>query len=146
METRVSPSMHAVFANCKNSAKPGLADDFKPDVVLVYESGQGSEPDVLNPVAVNKDPVASVVLSGDHKQLYPVAINKDNNEFAQQMALSLFRRLAETPNPFPLFLLDVQYRVHPRLSEWSDRMICRSLLQDDPSTQGSPQSSISYLL
>lgn len=45
-----------------------------------------------------------------HRLVSPLALSASSN----QMALSIFKRLAES-GKYPVYLLDIHYRMHPRI-------------------------------
>ncbi|KKA29397.1 hypothetical protein TD95_003859 [Thielaviopsis punctulata] len=91
--------------------------------VLIDESTQSAEPECLIPIVHG---ATQVVLVGDHKQLGPVIMNKK----AAQAGLnqSLFERLVHLGlNPIRL---NIQYRMHPCLSDFPSNMFYDGDLQN----------------
>lgn len=91
--------------------------------VLVDESTQASEPECLIPIVKG---AKQVILVGDHQQLGPVILNKRASDAGLRQ--SLFERLillGHTP-----IRLEVQYRMHPCLSEFPSNMFYDGSLQN----------------
>lgn len=64
---------------------------------------------------------------GDHKQLAPIITSEEAGR--QGLSMSLFERLIET-SKVPSVMLDVQYRMHPDLSEIPNSIFYNSQLVD----------------
>lgn len=91
--------------------------------VLIDESTQATEPEVLIPIVKG---AKQVILVGDHQQLGPVNLDKKAGEAGLNQ--SLFERLI-CLGTVPI-RLEVQYRMHPLLSEFSSNMFYEGLLQN----------------
>ncbi|KXS20998.1 P-loop containing nucleoside triphosphate hydrolase protein [Gonapodya prolifera JEL478] len=98
-----------------------------PRCVLIDEATQASEPECLIPLVLG---AKQVVLVGDHQQLGPVIMNKK----AAQAGLnqSLFERMVLL-NMRPI-RLQIQYRMHPCLSEFPSNMFYEGSLQNGITT------------
>ncbi|KAL0233554.1 hypothetical protein PCE1_002069 [Barthelona sp. PCE] len=96
---------------------------FRFKTVLIDESTQATEPEVLIPITKGAQ---QVILIGDHCQLGPVVMDKSASKagFVQ----SLFERLVLL-SYWP-YRLEVQYRMHPRLSEFPSRVFYEGTLQN----------------
>lgn len=79
--------------------------------VLIDEAVQCTEPLSLIPLMYNSE---KLILIGDHKQLGPIILDKAVEKAGYK--LSLFERMIKLG--YVPFLLNVQYRMHPMLSEW----------------------------
>ncbi|PHH54451.1 Regulator of nonsense transcripts 1 -like protein [Ceratocystis fimbriata CBS 114723] len=91
--------------------------------VLIDESTQSAEPECLIPIVHG---ATQVVLVGDHKQLGPVIMNKKAARAGLNQ--SLFERLVHLGmNPIRL---NVQYRMHPCLSDFPSNMFYDGDLQN----------------
>ena len=66
-------SPRVVIATCQLCAK--LTDSNRPDLIVIDEAGQATEPQSLVPLA--RFPKARVVLAGDHKQLSPLLLDRE---------------------------------------------------------------------
>jgi regulator of nonsense transcripts 1 len=95
--------------------------------VLVDESTQALEPECLVPLVIG---CQQLVLVGDHQQLGPVVMCKkaDRAGFSQ----SLFERLLRGPAGVRVVphMLQVQYRMHPILSEFPSSQFYDGHLQN----------------
>jgi len=91
--------------------------------VLIDESTQATEPEVM--VAVVKG-VRQLVLVGDHCQLGPVVMCKKAG--SSGLSQSLFERLVLLGNR--LLRLEVQYRMHPALSDFPSNVFYYGSLQN----------------
>ena len=91
--------------------------------MLIDEATQAVEPECLIPIVRG---CRQLVLVGDHKQLGPVVLNRKVADAG--MNLSLFERLVilgVKPRR-----LEVQYRMHPALSEFPSNMFYDGMLQN----------------
>ncbi|KAH3673246.1 hypothetical protein WICPIJ_009865 [Wickerhamomyces pijperi] len=91
--------------------------------VLIDESTQSSEPEVLIPIVHG---ARQVILVGDHQQLGPVILDKKAGDAGLKQ--SLFERLVVLGH-IPI-RLEVQYRMNPCLSEFSSNMFYEGSLQN----------------
>jgi regulator of nonsense transcripts 1 len=91
--------------------------------VLVDECTQATEPESLIPLVHG---AKQVVLVGDHCQMRPVIMCRRADSAG--LARSLFERLVQLGES-PI-RLDVQYRMHPRLSEFSSNAFYEGSLQN----------------
>ncbi|TCD69007.1 hypothetical protein EIP91_009229 [Steccherinum ochraceum] len=78
----------------------------------MYAASMSTEPATLIPLMKGSQHVA---LIGDHKQLPPVITSPEAQ--AKGLGVSLFERLAEE-GCVPSIMLDIQYRMHPRISHF----------------------------
>lgn len=95
--------------------------DFKS--VLIDEATQATEPEILIPITHG---VKQVILVGDHQQLGPVIVNKKAANAG--LSQSLFEKLVLTG--LRPIRLQVQYRMHPCLSEFPSNMFYEGSLQN----------------
>lgn len=104
------------------------------DVIVVDEAAQCCEPDILIPVSVGRrSSTASsgfghMVLVGDPRQL-PATVLSNSPEVSKCLGRSLFERLAEH-SPEDVHLLNVQYRMHPRISAFPSQQFYAGRLVD----------------
>ncbi|KAI1327332.1 P-loop containing nucleoside triphosphate hydrolase protein [Xylariaceae sp. FL0255] len=91
--------------------------------VLIDESTQSAEPECMIPLVLG---CKQVVLVGDHKQLGPVIMNKKAAKAGLNQ--SLFERLVRLG--FTPIRLNIQYRMHPCLSEFPSNMFYDGSLQN----------------
>jgi regulator of nonsense transcripts 1 len=97
--------------------------DFRFRQLLIDESTQAMESECLIPIVMG---AKQLVLVGDHCQLGPVVMCKKAAKSG--LTQSLFERLVllgQRP-----VRLQVQYRMHPSLSEWPSNMFYEGSLQN----------------
>jgi hypothetical protein len=99
-----------VVCTCSNSAHE-LRQGFLPLFNIVDEAAFGNEADVMTPL---QGPARMILLAGDHEQLQPIVTSKKDNEYANQIALSLFERMVASPIPF--VCLKVNFRMPPQIA------------------------------
>jgi regulator of nonsense transcripts 1 len=95
--------------------------------VLIDEATQAAEPECLIPLVLG---VKQAILVGDHQQLGPVIMNKKAGSAG--LSQSLFERLVIL-GVRPI-RLQVQYRMHPCLSEFPSNMFYEGSLQNGVTT------------
>ncbi|KII63208.1 Regulator of nonsense transcripts 1 [Thelohanellus kitauei] len=111
-----------VCATCSGAGDPrvfGLTFDY----VLIDESTQSTETECLIPISLCH---GQLIMVGDHRQLAPVVLNKSAIE--RGLSLSMFERLIRT-GVVP-FRLNVQFRMHPALSEFSSLAFYEGTIQN----------------
>nr|XP_016477754.1 PREDICTED: regulator of nonsense transcripts 1 homolog isoform X2 [Nicotiana tabacum] len=121
-EREIAQSADVICCTCVGAGDPRLAN-FRFRQVLIDESTQATEPECLIPLVLG---AKQAVLVGDHCQLGPVIMCKKAARAG--LAQSLFERL--------VFLgvkpirLQVQYRMHPALSEFPSNSFYEGTLQN----------------
>ena len=126
-EREILNNADVICCTCVGAGDPRLAK-MKFRNVLIDESTQSAEPECMIPLVLG---CKQVVLVGDHKQLGPVIMNKKAAKAGLNQ--SLFERLVKlglSPNR-----LTMQYRMHPRLSEFPSNMFYEGSLQDGVTEQ-----------
>lgn len=121
-ENNIIANADVICCTCVG-AKDKRLDKLNFRSVLIDESTQASEPECLIPIVKG---CKQVILVGDHQQLGPVILNKKASEAGLRQ--SLFERmivLGHTP-----IRLEVQYRMHPCLSEFPSNMFYDGSLQN----------------
>ena len=116
-----------ICCTCVGAGDPRL-QKMKFRTVLIDESTQAAEPECMIPLVLG---CKQVVLVGDHQQLGPVIMNKKAARAGLHQ--SLFERLVILGCP-PI-RLNVQYRMHPCLSEFPSNMFYEGSLQNGVTTQ-----------
>ncbi|PSS22633.1 hypothetical protein PHLCEN_2v3060 [Hermanssonia centrifuga] len=112
-----------VCTTCITSASSSLnVIDFP--LVFIDEASMSTEPASLIPLMKGSEHVA---LIGDHKQLPPVITSPEAQ--AKGFGISLFERLSEE-NFLPSIMLDVQYRMHPTISQFPSQEFYNYSLRD----------------
>ncbi|KAI4311607.1 hypothetical protein MLD38_036490 [Melastoma candidum] len=121
-EREIAQSADVICCTCVGAGDPRLAN-FRFRQVLIDESTQATEPECLIPLVLG---AKQIVLVGDHCQLGPVIMCKKAARAG--LAQSLFERLVllgEKP-----IRLQVQYRMHPSLSEFPSNSFYEGTLQN----------------
>ncbi|WCJ20723.1 hypothetical protein M5689_002938 [Euphorbia peplus] len=121
-EKEISQSADVICCTCVGAGDPRLAN-FRFRQVLIDESTQATEPECLIPLVLG---AKQVVLVGDHCQLGPVIMCKKAARAG--LAQSLFERLVLL-GVKPI-RLQVQYRMHPSLSEFPSNSFYEGTLQN----------------
>jgi regulator of nonsense transcripts 1 len=122
VEQRLLSAADVVCCTCSVAGDKRL-ERYRFKYVLVDESTQAAEPECLIPLVHG---AKQVVLVGDHCQMRPVIMCRRAD--GAGLARSLFERLVQLgENPIRL---DVQYRMHPCLSEFSSNAFYEGSLQN----------------
>lgn len=121
-EKKILNDCDIVCCTCVGAGDPRL-DKLKFRTVLIDESTQAAEPQTLIPIVKS---CKQVILVGDHQQLGAVILNKKAS--AAGLKQSLFERLIVLGHS-PI-RLEVQYRMHPALSEFPSNMFYDGSLQN----------------
>lgn len=101
-------------------------------MLLVDEAAQALEPDFA--IAATMEGLKVVVLTGDDKQLPPtvLSLNTGQNEYAPQLATSIYERLKT--RRYPLRMLLTNYRMHPEISRHPNEETYNGRMIDGPNT------------
>ncbi|KAK4728378.1 hypothetical protein R3W88_021366 [Solanum pinnatisectum] len=121
-EREIAQSADVICCTCVGAGDPRLAN-FRFRQVLIDESTQAGEPECLIPLVLG---AKQIVLVGDHCQLGPVIMCKKAARAG--LAQSLFERLVLL-GVKPI-RLQVQYRMHPALSEFPSNSFYEGTLQN----------------
>lgn len=105
--------------------------------VLIDEATQASEPECMIPLVLG---CKQAVLVGDHQQLGPVIMNKKAARAG--LCQSLFERLVILG--IRPIRLQVQYRMHPCLSEFPSNMFYEGTLQNGITTQERIRKNVDF--
>ena len=126
-EREILHNADVICCTCVGAGDPRLSK-LKFRTVLIDESTQAAEPECMIPLVLG---CKQVVLVGDHQQLGPVIMNKKAARAGLHQ--SLFERLVILGcQPIRL---NVQYRMHPCLSEFPSNMFYEGSLQNGVTTQ-----------
>ncbi|KAI5072739.1 hypothetical protein GOP47_0013117 [Adiantum capillus-veneris] len=101
-------------------------DDGLFDAVVIDEAAQALEPATLIPLQLLKTSHAKCIMVGDPKQLPATVISQMASRYSFEC--SLFERLQKGGHP--VSLLNVQYRMHPDISEFPSAFFYESQLED----------------
>jgi superfamily I DNA and/or RNA helicase len=119
---------NVLFSTVNSGGKKVIRDANGFDVVFIDEATQLVEAETAILYASH---VKKLVLAGDHKQLPATVISRKSS--AMGYATSLFERLIE--RSYPSHLLNVQYRMHPSISEWPSRAFYKSAIINGDNVQ-----------
>lgn len=126
-EREILNNADVICCTCVGAGDPRLAK-MKFRTVLIDESTQSAEPECMIPLVLG---CKQVVLVGDHQQLGPVIMNKKAAKAGLNQ--SLFERLVILG--LAPIRLNVQYRMHPCLSEFPSNMFYEGSLQNGVTMQ-----------
>lgn len=121
-EIEILQAADVICTTCVGAGDRRLAD-FRFRQVLIDEATQAMEAECLIPIVMG---CKQLVMVGDHCQLGPVVMNKVAAKAG--LTVSLFERLVLL-NIRPI-RLEVQYRMHPSLSEFPSNMFYEGALQN----------------
>eukprot|EP01042_Synura_sphagnicola_P001073 gene1073-1209_t len=121
-EKEILQAADVICTTCVGAGDPRLGN-FRFRQALIDESTQAMEPECLIPIVLG---VKQLVLVGDHCQLGPVVMCKKAAKAG--LTQSLFERLVLLGTR-PI-RLQVQYRMHPALSEFPSNMFYEGTLQN----------------
>ncbi|XP_073680895.1 probable helicase senataxin isoform X1 [Garra rufa] len=102
--------------------------------VIIDEASQAKETETLIPMLYR---CPAVILVGDPNQLPPTVVSQKAKEFGydQSLMARLCKSLCQSnPQQYPIFLLSVQYRMHPDICMFPSKYIYNSALTDDCET------------
>ena len=122
LEREILENADVICTTAVGAGDPRLAN-FRFRMVLIDESTQATEPECLIPIVMG---AKQVVMVGDHKQLGPVVTCKQ--AYAAGLAQSLFERLIALG--IQPIRLQIQYRMHPCLSEFPSNTFYDGTLQN----------------
>ncbi|RUS31224.1 hypothetical protein BC938DRAFT_478225 [Jimgerdemannia flammicorona] len=126
-EREILTNADVICCTCVGAGDPRLSK-FKFRTVLIDEATQSTEPECMIPLVLG---CKQAVLVGDHQQLGPVIMNKKAARAG--LCQSLFERLVILG--IRPIRLQVQYRMHPCLSEFPSNMFYEGTLQNGVTTQ-----------
>ncbi|KAJ8755110.1 hypothetical protein K2173_018908 [Erythroxylum novogranatense] len=135
-EREISQSADVICCTCVGAGDPRLAN-FRFRQVLIDESTQATEPECLIPLVLG---AKQAILVGDHCQLGPVIMCKKAARAG--LAQSLFERLVLL-GVKPI-RLQVQYRMHPALSEFPSNSFYEGTLQNGVTVNERQLSGIDF--
>ncbi|GLU05472.1 hypothetical protein SLE2022_225730 [Rubroshorea leprosula] len=135
-EREILQSADVICCTCGGAGDPRLTN-FRFRQVLIDESTQATEPECLIPLVLG---AKQVVLVGDHCQLGPVIMCKKAARAG--LAQSLFERLVILG--LKPIRLQVQYRMHPCLSEFPSNSFYEGTLQNGVTVNERQSSGIDF--
>jgi len=135
-EREILSNADVICCTCVGAGDPRLSK-FKFRTVLIDESTQSAEPECMIPLVLG---CKHLVLVGDHRQLGPVIMNKKAARAGLHQ--SMFERLVAlgcAPNR-----LNIQYRMHPCLSEFPSSMFYEGSLQNGVTIQDRLRKNVDF--
>ncbi|KAI7796065.1 putative helicase senataxin [Triplophysa rosa] len=102
--------------------------------VIIDEASQAKETETLIPMLYR---CPAVILVGDPNQLPPTVVSLKAKElgYDQSLMARLYKSLHQSnPQPSPVFLLSMQYRMHPDICEFPSKYIYNNTLKNDCET------------
>lgn len=128
-----------ILSTCANTWSR-IMGDFHPNICIVDEAGQVSEPECLVPLVTYLGSLRNIGMVGDIKQLPPTVTSIDHNEFADQLSTSLFARLLK--NGVTPITLKRQYRMHPDICRFPNKNFYEETLVTDGSVMARRSGSL----
>jgi predicted DNA helicase len=127
-EAAVSEIMESKQVICTTNSTAGseLMENRNFDLVVIDEATQSTEPSCLIPVTHGN----KVIMAGDHRQLPPTVKNRKAAD--KGLSDTLFERLVEK-YPDHKSMLEVQYRMHEKIMEFSNKQFYDGMLAADES-------------
>ncbi|XP_056586884.1 probable helicase senataxin isoform X2 [Triplophysa dalaica] len=102
--------------------------------VIIDEASQAKETETLIPMLYR---CPAVILVGDPNQLPPTVVSLKAKElgYDQSLMARLYKSLHQSnQQPSPVFLLSMQYRMHPDICEFPSKYIYNNMLKSDCET------------
>lgn len=121
-ERELLEAADVICCTCVGAGDPRLSR-IKFNTILIDESMQSTEPECMVPVVLG---AKQLILVGDHCQLGPVVMCKKAAKAG--LSQSLFERLVVLG--IRPFRLEVQYRMHPELSQFPSNFFYEGSLQN----------------
>ncbi|KAJ3192643.1 hypothetical protein HK101_006195 [Irineochytrium annulatum] len=135
-EKEILGNADVICTTCVGAGDPRLSKlTFR--TVLIDEATQAGEPECLIPLVMG---AKQAVLVGDHQQLGPVIMNKKAAKAG--LSQSLFERLVILG--IRPIRLQVQYRMHPCLSEFPSNMFYEGSLQNGVTVADRLRKSVDF--
>ncbi len=114
-----------VVCSTNSTAGSELMQDRKFDIIVIDEATQATEPATLISLIKGE----KTILIGDHRQLPPTVLNEKAEE--EGLSKSLFERMYEMHGTEFWSLLEVQYRMHDKIMDFSNRKFYDNRLISD---------------
>lgn len=112
VQVQVLNSAHVIFSTLCSSACKALTLSSSVDALIVDEAAAATEPELYIPFQHRP---SKLLIVGDPKQLPATVISDRASKLG--LAVSLHERLMDKCD-HPYFMLDVQYRMHPEISQF----------------------------
>ncbi|KAI9594599.1 RNA helicase-domain-containing protein [Syncephalis fuscata] len=124
-ERKILQNADVILCTCAGAGDPRLSK-IRFRTVLIDEATQSAEPECMIPLVLG---VKQAVLVGDHQQLGPVIMNK---------------KAAKAGLCIRPIRLQVQYRMHPCLSDFPSNMFYEGTLQNGVTTQERLRKNVAF--
>lgn len=125
LETHILDTVHIVMTTLGTAGNRVLESANKFEVVVVDEAAQSVEPSTLSALQLGSK---HAILVGDPQQLPATIFNVSGRNTKYDR--SLFQRLEEAAHP--VFMLDQQYRMNPKISHFPRKIFYGGGLKDGP--------------
>jgi senataxin len=125
LETHILDTVHIVMTTLGTSGNRVLEAAQKFEVVVVDEAAQSVEPSILSALQLGS---RHAILVGDPQQLPATIFNVSGRNTKYDR--SLFQRLEEAGHE--VFMLNTQYRMHPKISHFPREIFYGGDLKDGP--------------
>jgi senataxin len=125
LEAHVLNSVHMVMTTLGSAGSRAMESADKFEVVVVDEAAQSVEPSLLSALQMGS---RHVILVGDPQQLPATIFNVSGR--GSKYDRSLFQRLEEAGQP--VYMLNEQYRMHPKISVFPRHIFYGGELLDGP--------------
>ncbi|KAG0421712.1 Regulator of nonsense transcripts 1, partial [Dictyocoela muelleri] len=122
IQQKIINSAEVVTCTCVTAGQ-FLLCGFNFPFVLIDEAVQCIEPATVIPLTYGAE---KLILVGDQKQLGPTILNKDVENAG--LNISMFERLLSIG--LKPYLLSVQYRMHPQIADWPNKVFYEGKLEN----------------
>lgn len=127
---RIIDRSNVVLCTCI-TAGSRLLEDVSFDMVVIDEAAQGLEAVCWIPILKGR----RCVLAGDHCQLPPTIKSQEAEKGG--LGVTLFERIIEDPRfERVVSLLDTQYRMNAKISDWASKHMYRNAIQSHSTVAG----------
>ena len=127
LETHLLNSTHIVLTTLGSAGSRAIESANKFEVILIDEAAQSSEMSTLTALQLGS---SHAILVGDPQQLPATVFSMSGR--SSKYDRSLFARLEQCKHP--VVMLNVQYRMHPMISEFPRHIFYKGALLDAPNT------------
>ncbi|XP_055035799.2 probable helicase senataxin isoform X2 [Misgurnus anguillicaudatus] len=135
----VLQNAHVICCTLSTSGSTVLENAFRRlghepfSCVIIDEASQAKETETLIPMLYR---CPAVILVGDPNQLPPTVVSQKAKElgYDQSLMVRLCKSLQSNSQPSPVFLLSMQYRMHPDICEFPSKYIYNNTLKNDCET------------
>nr|XP_055035797.1 probable helicase senataxin isoform X1 [Misgurnus anguillicaudatus]XP_055035798.1 probable helicase senataxin isoform X1 [Misgurnus anguillicaudatus] len=132
----VLQNAHVICCTLSTSGSTVLENAFRRlghepfSCVIIDEASQAKETETLIPMLYR---CPAVILVGDPNQLPPTVVSQKAKElgYDQSLMVRLCKSLQSNSQPSPVFLLSMQYRMHPDICEFPSKYIYNNTLKND---------------